>query len=466
MSGQECVNYFLRPFPDTEGGGFALVGSPGLEEFCDTGTGSAIRGQLATTNYNYVVSNKSFFKVSMAGTATEIGSGTIVSSSGAISMATNGVDVTFVDQSGGGYVYDIELDTLSAIGDADFPGGNNIVYISGYYFVNRTGTQEIHQSAWNDGTSWPGYFDSAGQVSDIIVDMIEDHGELIVIGKLSTEVWYNAGLAGFILARRQGAFLEQGSPSPFTAYKANNAFYFLGQDKNGTGQVFQSLGLQLSTVSTPAIEYQISQFSNLSKVIGFCYEQIGQTFYALIFPDDDKTFIYDTGNQVWHERSSILTIPGTTITKNGRWRANNHQVFNGDNIVGDFENGKLYKLKLGDYDEDGVRIISTRKSPIIRKNQDRITIKELQILCEPGVGITTGDDSDEDPHFMLSWSTDGGFDFGNEIPIKIGEKGEYANRAITPPLGQGRNWVLNLVDSSKTKKVIVGAFADIQVDNG
>jgi hypothetical protein len=464
MSGQECVNYFLRPFPDSEGGGFALIGSPGLIEFCDTGSGSAIRGMLATKNWLYVVTDKSFFKVNSAGTATEIDSGTITTNAGIVSMATNGVDVTFVDQAKDGYVYDISADTLTKISASNFPGGTRIVYIAGFYFVNKPGTQEIHQSKFNDGTTWEGYFDSAGQESDNIVDMIADHANLIVIGERSVEVWYNAGLSGFILSRRQGAFVEQGTPSKYTADKANNAIYFLGQDKNGSGHVFQMLGLQPTSVSTPAIKYQISQLSRKDNSIGICFEIAGQTFYALTFPTDDRTFIYDTGNKIWHERSSILTTAG--ITRNGRWRPNNHAFFNDKNIVGDFEDGKLYELSLSAYDEDGTRIISTRKTSIIRKNQDKITVKELQILHEPGVGITTGDDSDVDPHDILSWSTDGGKTFGNELHVPIGKVGEYKNRAITPPLGQGRNWVFKLVDSTKTKKAIIGAFADIEVDRG
>jgi len=33
-------------------------------------------------------------------------------------------------------------------------------------------------------------------------------------------------------------------------------------------------------------------------------------------------------------------------------------------------------------------------------------------------------------------------------------------------LGQGRNWVLKLKNSTKTKQVIIGAFADIEIDLG
>jgi hypothetical protein len=460
MSGQESINCFLRPYPDVEGG-WALVGSPGLEEWVDLGTGEAIRGQFVppTDDYNYVVSGNSFFRVSPGGIATEIGSGTIVTNTGNVSMDTNGNDVTIVDGVNG-YVYDISADTLTQITDADFPGGTKIKYIAGYYFVNKPNSQEMHQGAWNDGLTWPGYFDSAGQAPDNVIDLLADHAELMAIGSQSLEPWYNAGAGNFILRRRPGAFIEQGTVAVWSSDKADNGMFWLGRDKNGQGQVFQSVGLQPSVISTPAIKYQISKLSKLSDAIGFCYEIDSQTFYVLIFPNGDKTFIYDISNAQWHERSSVLTTDGRT--RNGRWRVNNHVFFNGNHIVGDFENGKLYKLKSDVYDEDGTQMIMTRTSNVLRKNQNMITVKELQILMEPGVGLTSG--QGEDPYIMLSWSVDGGFTFGNEIPVKIGKKGKYANRAITPPLGQGRNWVFKARISDPVKRVILGAFADIEVD--
>jgi len=461
LSGQECVNYFLRPFPDDEKGGtgFALVGSPGLEELVDLGTSAPIRGMFPTTNVLYAVSGLSFFRIDEIGTPTEIGAGTITEDVNLVSLATNGVDITFVDGTAG-YVYNIATDTLTQITSLDFPNGTKIGFIAGFYFVSPPGTQEIHQSAFNDGLTWEGYFDSAGQEADRIVDLLVDHTDLIVIGSQSIEPWFNAGLGGFALSRR--TFIEQGSPALWSSAKANNAVYFLGQDKNGAGAVFQLLGLQPSQVSTPAIEYQISQLTKLDDAIGFTYEQNGQTFYALTFPTDDRTFIYDTGNAQWHERSSVLTTDG--VTRNGRWRVNNHVFWRGNNIVGDFENGKIYKLKSDAYDEDGTDIIRTRTTAIIRKNQNSISINELQILHEPGVGLSTGNAADVSPHDILSWSGDGGFTWGNEIHVPIGKLGEYANRAITPPLGQGRNWVLKLKNSTKTQQVIVGAHADIEID--
>lgn len=168
---------------------------------------------------------------------------------------------------------------------------------------------------------------------------------------------------------------------------------------------------------------------------------------------------------------SVLVAPfpvsvagGTTlgILSDGRWRVNTLAFFNGNHIVGDFKNGKLYKLKRGVYDEDGTEIIGTRISQTIRSNQNLITVNELQILTEPAVGLIGG--QGEDPEIVLTWSTDGGATWGNALNIPIGKIGEYVNRAITPPLGQGRNWVFQMQITDPVRRRILGAFADVEED--
>ncbi len=464
MSGQECVNFYLRPYPSISGKKFALVGSPGLESWANLGTSKGIRGLLPTRDFIFAVSGNQFFRVGKDASVTEIGAGTILTDSGQVGIETNDLDVTVVDGDNG-YVYDLQAGTLTQITDKDFPGGTHIVYLQGFYFVNRPNTGQIHQSTINNGLDWPGFFDTAGSNIDNIQGLIEINLDVMVVGEQSTEPWRNAGLAGFILTPLGSAFIQQGTPAGFSLGRANNAGYWLGQDKNGQDQVFQVLARQATTVSTPGIAFQISELTNRTDAIGLTYEQAGQTFYVLNFPTDERTFIYDTGNAAWHERSSILTNDAGR-TRNGLWRINSHALFDGNHIVGDFENGKLYKMKIDAFDEDGTDIISTRTASILQKDQNDLTINELQILTEPGVGLSTGNAEDVDPHFILSWSTDGGFTFGNEIHVPIGKLGEYTNRAITPPLGQGRNWVLKLKMNVKTKRIIADAFADIEVDNG
>jgi hypothetical protein len=193
LSPQECVNLYLRPYPELGENKMALFGTPGLELWVSLGEGE-VRAFLPVGDYLYIIVGDEFKKVDIIGTVTTIGDVSLLHSLGPISMATNGLDVIMV---GGvvGYVYDMVTETLSQIADPDFPGGDNVIQIDGYYLVNKPGTGQIWRSDWNDGSSWDGLaFSTAGGDPDKIVSTIVDHRDVWIIGEHSTEIWYNKHL--------------------------------------------------------------------------------------------------------------------------------------------------------------------------------------------------------------------------------------------------------------------------------
>jgi len=449
-------------YPRRKNGRIELYGTPGLESWVDLGTNKPIRGLLPSHNdeFLFAVSDDSFFRISQGGVAAEIGAATMLTSDGLVGIATNGLDVTVVDGANG-YVYDLALATLTKITDADFPGGTHIIFIDGFYFVNDPDSNQFHQSTINDGTSWPDNFDAAGSTPSNIVAMIADHEDAWVFKERAAEIWYSANDTGFVLTTNKGAFMEQGIAAARSPAVGNNAVYWLGKDKEGHGQVFQAVARQPRVISTPEIEFQIDSYSDITDAIGLTYQKSGHAFYALNFPAGDTTWVYDSTMGFWHERSSRFTADSGLKT-DGRWRVNTHAFFNGEHIVGDFDNGKLYKLKNDVYAEDSEVLIATRASQTARQNQDSITINELQILFENAVGLATGQGSD--PVASLRWSIDGGNTWGNAINLPLGKIGAYKNRAITGPLGQGRNWVFEVSISDPVKRVLIDAFANAEQD--
>jgi hypothetical protein len=281
-----------------------------------------------------------------------------------------------------------------------------------------------------------------------------------VIGEYTVEIWYNVGTGEMNFGRIEGAFIEIGGVSPKAICSANNAVYWLGQDKFGNGQVFQAVGHQPMVISTLAIDYQISQYSTLSDAFMFSYQQIGHTHMVLTFPSVGKTWVYDSVTGYWHQRSSWI---GGDF---GRWRANCHAMFLGEHIIGDYANGKLYKMKTDVYDEGGQPLVAVRTTSVIRKNQNRITVDSVQVLTEPGVGLVTGDPEDVNPMMLFSWSRDGGRTWSAEAdsPLSLGTIGETTETPTIYQLGQGVNWVFRAKISAKVKRVILGAFAEFEQD--
>src|SRR6185436_4286016 len=138
-----------------------------------------------------------------------------------------------------------------------------------------------------------------------------------------------------------------------------------------------------------------------------------------------------------------------------RHRSNCAAVFQGQVLVGDFENGKIYQLSNTVYTDDGVRIRRLRRTPHVTSDLNIVYTTRLQIQFQPGVGLATGQGSD--PQAMLRISNDGGNTFGIERWVSIGQVGKYQARAIWRRLGAARDRVFEVVVTAPIKAVIVSA---------
>ena len=157
-----------------------------------------------------------------------------------------------------------------------------------------------------------------------------------VFGQNSVEVWYNAANPSFPFSRIQGAFNEIGCAAPYSVAKLDNTVFWLSKDARGYGMVYRASGYTGQRVSTHAVEWQIQQYSDISDAIGYTYQQDGHSFYVLIFPNANTTWVYDASTQAWHERAGWY---------NGAWtrhRSNCQVVFNNEVIVGDYEIGRAH----------------------------------------------------------------------------------------------------------------------------
>lgn len=488
------VNLFPEVVP--EGGmepGF-LQRCPGLRKLATIGTGP-IRG-LWTFNggaaYAYVVSGPFLYRLDQNWNATRIGS---IPGSAPVSMADNGTQL-FIAANGPSYIYNSNTNVLSQITDPDFPGAVTVGYLDGYFVFNQPDSQKIWVTSLLDGTSVdPLDFASAEGSPDGVVGLIIDHREVWVLGTNSTEVWYDAGLADFPLARIQGAFNELGCIAPLSLAKMDNTIYWLGQDARGRGMVYRANGYNGQRISTHAVEWQLQQYDDLSDAVAYTYQQDGHSFYALNVPSGNTTWVFDAATQSWHERAA-LTDSGTFT----RHRANCQMFFNNEIVVGDYENGSIYAYDLDYYADDTTPqkwLRSWRALPTGTNNLRRTTHHTLQLECETGVGLSIPPDTTdaataeittgvllaengntlvtEDgsplavttdnlttmiPHVMLRWSDDGGHTWSNEHWKSMGLVGQYGYRTIWRRLGMTlklRDRVYEVSGSDPVKIAITGA---------
>lgn len=449
------VNLFPEIVPEGGKEPAFLQRCPGLKFQNSIGFGP-IRGLWAHQTRGedfYVASGNEFFQVDgLTETARKLGN---ISGTGPVSIADNGIQL-FIACGEKGYIYNESTDVFAQITDPDFTGATTVCYLDGYFVYNPPNSQEIWTTQLLDGTSVePLDFASAEGSPDGVVGIINDHKELWIFGTDTTEVWYNAGTADFPLAPIQGAFNEVGCVAAFSIAKLDNSIFWLGTDPRGQGVVYRADGYTAKRVSTHTVEWQIQQYGNLSDAVAYSYQQDGHTFYVLNFPQANRTWCYDASSGAWHERA------GWNNGEFVRHRSNCFCNFQGNMVVGDYENGNIYTFDLDLYEDNGQPqkwLRSWRALSTGENNLKRTAQHSLQLDIEAGVGINQGQGSD--PEVMLRWSDDGGHTWSNEHWVKIGKIGQYGRRAIWRRLGmtekiRDRVYEVSMTDPVKT--AIMGA---------
>ena len=451
------VNLFPEAVPEGSGGkeaGF-LSRCPGLSLLQTVGTGPIRALWAHQTNGSdfYVVSGSSVYKLTgVNATPTLLGT---VTGTGPVSIADNGTQIFFACNPDG-YIYNESTNVFAKITDPDFPGAVTVQYLDGYFVFNEPDSQLLWITALLDGTSIdPLDFASAEGSPDGIVAVAVTHRELWVFGTDSVEVWYDAGTADFPLARISGAFNEIGCVAPYSVAKLDNTLYWLGTDARGQGIVYKANGYTGARVSTHAIEYAIQSYSTISDAVAYTYQQDGHAFYVISFPTAGKTWCYDVATNLWHERAGFSNGQFT------RHRSNCQCNFGGTIIVGDYLDGRIYSFDLDVYaDDDQVQryLRSWRAIPPGQNNLNRTAQHSLQLDCESGVGLNTGQGSD--PQVLLRWSDDGGHTWSNEHARSLGAIGATGQRVIWRRLGMTlklRDRVYEVSGTDPTKIAIVGA---------
>ena len=445
------VNLFPEVVPEGGKEPAFLQRAPGLTRLLTAGAGP-IRGMWQYGNYGYAVSGDTLYQIDSNWNAVAKGT---VAGTGPVSMADNGTQL-FIAANPNGYIYNAQTDVFQRITDIDFPGAVTVGYIDGYFVFNEPNSQKIWVTQLLNGTSIdPLDFASAEGNPDSVVAVFVDHREVWVFGTNSTEVWYDAGLTDFPLTRIQGAFNELGCAAPYSIAKMDNQIYWLGKDARGQGMVYRAAGYIGQRISTHAIEWQLQEYANLEDAVGYTYQQDGHSFYVLNFPTANTTWVFDVATGAWHERASF---------SNGafnRHRGNCQMFFNATNVVGDYQNGKIYKLDLDNYADDGDPqkwLRSWRALPTGANNLARTIQHSMQLDCETGVGLVTGQGSD--PQVMLRWSDDGGHTWSNEHWKSMGRIGRFGYRTIWRRLGATlkiRDRVYEVSGTDPVRLYIMGA---------
>lgn len=454
---QRCVN--LYPEMNELGTGkerevASLVSTPGLRLLV-TLPESPVRGIHAASNGElYAVGGNKLYSISSAWVATELGE--LDTSTGHVSMADNGTYVVLVDGTDG-FTWNMSTDTFAEITDENFLGADQVTYQDGYFIFNNPGTGQFYISGLNDVTFDGADIATAEGSPDELVGLISSNQNIYLFGKQSIEVFYNSGDADFPFTRTQGAMIEAGCAAAFSIAKVDGALHWVGRDSGGYGFVYRLDGYQARRISTPAIETVIRNVATgeIEDARAWTYQQGGHAFYCLNLPGVDSTWCYDSSTGLWHERT-YLGLWGFE-----RHRVDCHSVAFGENVVGDYNSGKIYALDVDKYTDNGTAIVRIRTAPHFSKGLIRLFHSSFQLDMETGVGLD-GVAQGTDPQAMLQWSDDGGHTWSSELWASIGKIGKRNTRVIWRRLGSSRDRVYRVMISDPVKVVLIGAEVGIQ----
>jgi hypothetical protein len=333
--------------------------------------------------------------------------------------------------------------------DGAFTGATSVDIVDNYFVYNNPDTQQFGASAVLSPISSSLSFGSKDGAPDDLVSLIVDHREIYLLGEVSSEVWIDAGTSPFPFQRIPGTSTQHGIAAKKSLARLGNSFAYLSRNIRGQAQIVQMNGYVPTRISTHAVENSLTN-QNVSDAVAWTYQLEGHEVYVISFPSIQLTWCYDVASQMWHK-----WLYTNNLGQYERARGNCCAQFQGLVLIGDYSNGKLYKLDKDNYTDDGQQVRRLRRAPHLVADFQRQYFDELQIQFQPGVGLSTG--QGDNPQAMLKWSDDGGSTWSNEHWVTIGAIGRYANRAIWRRLGWARDRVFEVAISDPVKAVIVSA---------
>jgi hypothetical protein len=481
------VNLFPEVVPEGGKQPAWLQRAPGLRFLQTLGAGP-VRGLWTFNGKAFAVSGTTLYEIDTDWNITSRGA---IASGDNVNMTDNGTQM-FIATGAHGYVYDSVTHVLTEL-TTNFYGAVGCGYIDGWFVFNQPDSQIFWVMDSTGTTIDPLYFASAEGSPDNLVTLIVDHREIWLFGTNSVEVWYDAGLPDFPLARIQGAFNEIGCIAAYSVAKLDNGLFWLGADARGNGIVYRSKGYSGERVSTHAVEWQIQQYATLADAVGYTYQQDGHSFYVLNFPNANTTWVYDVATGAWHERA------GWENNEFTRTRGNCQMNFNNEIVIGDYRTGEIFAYDPTVYTESGAVqkwLRSWRALPTGQNDLNRTAQHSLQLDCQAGVGLPGYSQEDvnaiiyiydragnyildragsalkirdyvqytitvgADPQVMLRWSDDGGHTWSNEHWRSMGKIGQTGYRTIWRRLGMTqklRDRVYEISGTDPVQIAIMGA---------
>lgn len=471
FSSERLLNLLLEQAGDA----YMLIGAPGVEKYYDFGANVRVLGMcyirdylvLATTNDIYILykeeraqsPNGYEIRQILKKSWNDIGLPTPGNT--LVQMVTNGDTVLMLNSAEGvgkmakaDLVGDDPLDPKSwdvykieAQGDIKY---TSIAYISGVFLASC----EINKDSYVQFTDVLGTnFDYAFQLDTSLSNLTALYGnmrEVWAFGANSIEVVAPTGQPGNdFFAHVSGAYINKGCVCKNSIAVYETSYIFYANDN----VIYMSNGYSLKPISTPPLLDMIKSWGTLDTnkdrdgVIGQVFSVAGHTFYMLKFKKFGKTLWYDLTTGSWIERE----------TGDGKEWEGDFVVRrpNGELVVSSSTSSKMYRMDSNYYSDDGEYICREFVFQTLSiEGKKRMFFYNLTLEIDSGLG--------PDDLIMLDWSDDGGYTWGKERTISLGDYGRYNKKIQFRRLGSSTMRTFRIRMNTKSMVNVLRASLDLE----
>lgn len=449
-SGGRVVNAYMEKLSSTAGQKYAYWRAPGLKLFKQI-TGTNFRGALLVGSLLYVVVDNKAYSVASDGTVAQM-TGTVSGTVGVFMARNNAAtpDIVLVSPGDGGFV--ISAGAVSSYPDADVGQPNSVVFHKGF-FVFTYGDGKTRTSGVNSTDINTNDVATAESKPDSLLRAIPlGNGQILLCGDASIEAWggendtaYPWSYIATIPRGIIGAYAIAGHEDGF-----GKGIFFVGDDFG----VHTLNGYQIVKISPPDLDRVIFEESDKSLIRVSVFIAAGRSF--VVVQGGNWCWVYDVGEQTWHERESYLVK---------YWRACFPVKAFDKWLCGDLKTGDLLEISMDEQTEVGDPLRMRIQTGPMGAFPKAARINGIELYLTKGVGSAEGFDPVEtDPDIEISISKDGGNTWSNPRVIKIGRQAITSGRVRSSIWGtadvQGVQWRFDM--SSSVPFALMGA--DMQVD--
>lgn len=231
--------------------------------------------------------------------------------------------------------------------------------------------------------------------------------------------------------------------------------FWLGSSDIGEFGIFTMVGATPQRISTNDIEREISKMGMPKDAVAQAWHENKHVFYAITFRQDNRTFVYDTTENVWHIRSSYESgMP----QQEGKWRPQ----------FGTLAYNKLFFATMDDSKliiQDDTKYTEWDNLPIVRRRRSGVCIQEFSpFYCNSFKLIMNNGDvpvPDLNPNVMLRYSWNGSTWSDQEVGL-VGFQGNYNWNTEWWNLGFGEILTIEISSSDPFNFAIVGAKVQVE----